>query len=231
MPVARVNDIEMYYEVQGEGSALLLISGLNSDHGLFRLFVPRWAERYRVIVFDNRGVGRSTGKETPFTVESLADDAAALLGALGIERAHVLGISLGGRIAAALALQHPALVRSLILVSAVLQPPPQTWRRRWIGLLLRLPSVRHGTPYAVVVRQFAAGRRFNCMDRLQELRIPVLILHGSKDSSVPRRVVQLMHERIGGSQITAFPGHHLFFLLRAKQFTDAVLQFLDAVDR
>jgi pimeloyl-ACP methyl ester carboxylesterase len=142
MPTVRVKDVGLYYETHGSGPALVLIAGLNSDHTLFRSFIPRLAERYQVIVLDNRGIGQSTGAESAFTIETLAENTAGLLHALGLTRAHVLGVSLGGRIAAALALQDLDLVRSLLLVSTCLEPPPRTWHQRWIGLLLRLPFVR-----------------------------------------------------------------------------------------
>jgi pimeloyl-ACP methyl ester carboxylesterase len=227
----RVADITLYYESHGTGTPLLLIAGLNSDHMLFRSVTARLAERYRVIVFDNRGIGRSTGAGSPFSMETLADDAAGLLQALGIACSHVLGVSLGGRIAAALTLRHPHLVRGLVLVSTTMEPPPHSWHQRWVGFLLRLPFVRHGNPYAVVMRQRAASRAFNCTERLHEIRVPTLILHGRRDRLAPPALVERMHERIAGSRLIAFGGGHLFFLLRGREFLDAVLAFLDAVDR
>ncbi len=231
MPAVQVNDIGVHYEESGSGPPLLLIAGLNSDHSLFRVFIPRLAERYRTIVFDNRGIGQSTGADTPFTVESLADDSAELIRALDIGSAHVLGVSLGGRIAAALTLRHAALVRSLILVSTVPEPPPRTWHQRWVGLALRLPFIRGANAYRVVLRQRAAARRFNCTDRLREIGVPTPILHGRKDALAPYRAVRDMHERIEGSKVRTFPGGHLFFLLRARQFVDAVLEFLRPLDQ
>jgi pimeloyl-ACP methyl ester carboxylesterase len=219
----------MFYETHGAGEALVLIGGLNSDHTLFRAFMPRLAGHYRVIVFDNRGIGQSTGAESAFTMATLADDTAGLLRALGITRAHVLGVSLGGRIAAALALQHGDLVRSLMLVSTCLEPPPRTWHQRWVGLLLRLPWVRRGNSYRVVARQRAATRSFDCTERLHEIRVPTLILLGEKDGLAPRDLARKMHEGIAGSRMITFGGGHLFFLLRAAPFMDAVLAFLGSM--
>ena len=230
MPTVRVNDLTLYYEFRGAGAPLLLIAGLNADHALFRSIVPRLAERFRVIVFDNRGIGQSRAPDTAFTIETLADDTAGLLAALGIARAHVLGVSLGGRIATALCLRHPAQVTSLILVSTSMEPPPQSWHHRWIGLLLRLPPVRKGNSYAVVTRQRRASRTFNWAGRLQEIRVPTLILQGQKDSLVPPHLAESMHKGIAGSTMITFGGGHLFFILRATEFVDEVLRFLESVD-
>jgi pimeloyl-ACP methyl ester carboxylesterase len=227
MPIEHVGEIELYYETYGSGAPLLLIAGLNTDHGLFRTLVPRLATHYRVVVFDNRGIGRSTGADTPFTMETLADDAAGLLHALGIARAHVLGVSLGGRIAAALALRHPALPQSLILVSTTMEPPPPSWHQRWVGLLLRLPMIRHGSPYAVVARQRAASRAFNCTERLAEIRVPTLIMHGRRDALAPADLVRRMQAGIPGAQLATFNGGHLFFLLRAQRFLETLGAFLE----
>jgi len=125
MPIVKVNDIEMYYEIHGQREPVVLISGLNSDHTLYRAILPQLAARYKVFVFDNRGVGRTDKPDIPYSIDMMADDTAELLNTLGITQAHIPGTSMGGRIAVALALRHPRQVKSLILVlfGFVLTPP------------------------------------------------------------------------------------------------------------
>lgn len=229
MPTVKVNDIDMYYEIHGAGEPLVLIAGLNSDHTLYRSILPHLAASYQVIVFDNRGIGQTSKPDMPYSIEMMADDTAALLDALHITQAHILGTSMGGRIAVALALQHPGHVKSLILVSTVMtmKGVPRTLWRRLIPLMLRIPAIRGPHPYYVVVRQLAASRAFDCMDRLDEIQVPTLILHGKSDISVPYRLVDAMHRGIKDSETITFNGGHLFFLMRPQQFLAAIEAFLN----
>ena len=114
MPTVRVGDINMYYEIHGKGEPLLLIMGLGSDLTSWIFQIPEFSKKYRVIAFDNRGVGRSDAPDVPYSTAMMADDTTGLLDALGIERAHILGLSMGGFIAQELALKYPQRVKSLI---------------------------------------------------------------------------------------------------------------------
>jgi pimeloyl-ACP methyl ester carboxylesterase len=115
MPYTDAPGFRMYYEEHGSGFPLLLINGLGSDHLEWLHQVPAFAARFRVLVFDNRGTGRTEVPPGPYTTGQMADDAAAVLEALGIPRAHVLGVSLGGMIAQEVALRHPDRVDGLVL--------------------------------------------------------------------------------------------------------------------
>lgn len=111
-----VGDIEVAYQIFGEGEPLLLIMGYS---GTMDLWAPEMlkelASKYQIIIFDNRGMGKTTASDKEFTIERFADDTRGLLDALGIERAHVLGWSLGTYIAQELTLRYPDRVEKLIL--------------------------------------------------------------------------------------------------------------------
>jgi pimeloyl-ACP methyl ester carboxylesterase len=115
MPYTEAPGFRQYFEEHGSGFPLLLINGLGSDHLEWLHQLPTFSERFRVIVFDNRGTGKSAVPPGPYTTAQMADDAAALLRFLGIGRAHVLGVSLGGMIAQEVALRHPDLVEGVVL--------------------------------------------------------------------------------------------------------------------
>jgi pimeloyl-ACP methyl ester carboxylesterase len=117
MPKTKVNDIEIYYEISGSGSALVLISGLGYPLWQWHKMVPYLAEHFQVITFDNRGVGQTDKPAGPYTAQMLAADTAGLLEVLGIEKAVIMGHSMGGFIAQALALDFPHRVSKLVLCS------------------------------------------------------------------------------------------------------------------
>jgi 3-oxoadipate enol-lactonase len=232
MPIIRVNSIDMYYDIHGEGEVVVLIAGLNSDHTLYRGILPQLAARYKIVVFDNRGVGRSDKPDIPYSIDMMAEDTAGLLNALSIAQAHILGTSMGGRIAAAFALQHPRQVKSLILVSTAVKSMkgvPMTWSRRLVPLMLKIPMIRGPHPYYAAVRQLEASRAYDCMDRLDEIHVPTLILHGKKDKSAPYRLAEEMHSGIKDSKMITFDGGHLFFIVRPQQFIEAIVDFLDSL--
>jgi 3-oxoadipate enol-lactonase len=114
---ATSDGVHLAYEELGEGEPVLFVQGLGYDRNGFGPLPHLLADEFRVVVFDNRGVGDSDAPEGPYSVTQLATDAVAVLDAAGIETAHVLGVSLGGFIAQELALAHPDRVDKLVLVS------------------------------------------------------------------------------------------------------------------
>ena len=133
MPTVRSDDADIAYEVTGDGDPLLLIMGFAADSRMWMLQAPAFAQSHRVITFDNRGSGGSSKPPAPYSMEQMADDARAVLDAEGIERAHVVGISMGGAIAQHLALSEPSRVRSLVLAATWCAPNAYTQRLSDLG--------------------------------------------------------------------------------------------------
>ncbi len=115
MPFAENDGVKIWWDALGEGEPVLLIQGLGYTSEMWHRVAPALAREFRVIVFDNRGVGRSDVPHGPYSVPMMAGDAAAVLDAAGVEHAHVYGTSMGGSIAQQLAIQSPERVRSLVL--------------------------------------------------------------------------------------------------------------------
>jgi len=120
MPTAKLDDFELYYEVHGEGTPLVMINGYSLNLDEWDQVVSRvetLSKHHMVIPLDNRGTGRSSKPEGTYSIQTMADDVARFLDHLEIEKAHVLGVSMGGMIAQELALRHPDKVDALVLVS------------------------------------------------------------------------------------------------------------------
>lgn len=115
MPYVERAGTSIWWQARGNGPPLLLIQGLGYPSDAWWRLLPALRQRYRTIVVDNRGVGRSDVPDEPFSLEDMADDAAAVVHAAGEEAVHVLGASMGGVVAQEVALRHPELVRSLVL--------------------------------------------------------------------------------------------------------------------
>ncbi len=117
MPKVKVNDIEMYYEIHGEGEPLVLIEGLGYSTWMWYKQVNELSKHFKVIIFDNRGVGETDKPDVEYSIEMFADDLADLLSKLDIKRAHILGVSMGGFVAQEFAIKYPCMVDKLILCS------------------------------------------------------------------------------------------------------------------
>jgi 3-oxoadipate enol-lactonase len=232
MPTVTVNDITMYYESHGTGFPLVLIGGLGADLSLLTPLTTGLAERRRVLVFDNRGAGRTDQPDRPYSIEQMARDTVGLLDALSIERADLLGISMGGRIALELTLTHPSRVRRLVLVStsaASRGKVHMSLPMRLMWLLQWLPVMRGKHPQAGHAhrRQREAALRYNATARLAQIEAPTLILHGRRDRSLPLPMAEQLHLGIAGSQLRVFRGGHMFCLLTERPaFLARVDEFL-----
>jgi pimeloyl-ACP methyl ester carboxylesterase len=232
MPTLPVNDIHMYYEIHGQGEPLVLISGLSGDISQIRPLITWFAQTHQVLAFDNRGAGRTDKPDAPYSIEMMAADTVGLMYALHITPAHVLGISMGGRIALQLTLEHPELVRKLVLVSTAARTVQSLFRRRRLRLLDAVFSANmfqraYPQPHYAFLRQLEASSNYNCVQRLTEIHAPTLILHGRRDRSAPYTLAEEMHAGIQGSQLLPFRGGHLFFLIGERQpFLTATTTFL-----
>lgn len=174
MPRQRVGDIEIYYEIHGGGPrTLVMIRGLGSNLTAWYEQTPEFARRFRVLVFDNRGAGRTDKPDAPYSIAQMAQDTAGLMDALGIERAAMLGISMGGMIAQEFALAHQDRLSCLILgcthfggKEAISAPPP-------------------------VIEALVAGERANPEQRKLQIRSSF-----TEDAIANRREIIERHEKV-----------------------------------
>jgi pimeloyl-ACP methyl ester carboxylesterase len=150
MPKAQAGNVGLYYEERGEGEPLVLVPGFGTGLWIWYRQAPELARRFRVITFDPRGVARSDKPDVPLTMRGYADDVAALLDALGVESAHVLGASFGGFVAQEFALAYPERTRGLVLCCTSFGGP------------------RHRPPSAETLRAIASTKGLNTEERVRE---------------------------------------------------------------
>jgi 3-oxoadipate enol-lactonase len=228
----RVGDIDMYYEVHGTGDPVVLIGGLGNDISEWEWLIQWCARTHKVLAFDNRGAGRTDKPDAPYSIEMMAGDTDALMDALAISNATVLGVSMGGRIALELTLAHPERVARLILVSTSAAASPDTGLTRMemlsvLGSLLfrgKYPQPRHAQS-----RQRQASRAYDCADHLHQIQVPTTIMHGRNDKIFPLRRAEELRRGIANSRLVTFRGGHGFFMFKERRwFLDSVSAALDA---
>nr|MDO8081330.1 alpha/beta hydrolase [Candidatus Freyarchaeota archaeon] len=243
MPIVKIDDFEMYYETHGEENEipLVLIMGLGADARLWILQIPEFSKNYKVIAFDNRDAGRTSKTDINYTVDTMAEDTYNLLKKLGVEKAHVLGFSMGGMIAQSFALKYPEKVRSLILCSTTpLGPKGLGVIKMWNELietitgLAKNPIVEQLSKYFYIqlpkefFRQCEAVEKFDVMGRLKEIKAPTLVLTGDRDTVVPIWSAKEMASKIPDAEFKVLWGSgHAIFLEKWWTFNKAVLEFLE----
>ncbi len=117
MPVAKVGEINLSYKVSGEGHPLILINGFGGTKNALFAVARAFAKHHRVVTFDNRGSGGSDKPTSPYGINTMAGDTIRLMDFLGIEKAHLIGLSMGGMIAQEMAIDHSHRVDKLVLCS------------------------------------------------------------------------------------------------------------------
>ena len=231
MATAQINGIELYYEVHGEGPPLLLIPGLGASVRMFSGVLGALAETRRVVTFDPRGGGRSGKPDVPYSIGGMADDAAGLLDLLRIEKTTVVGYSMGGRIALSLALDHADLVDRLVLAATSAHTPPGApfgWRWFVMEVLTRipLPKAVDPQPRFAFDRQRQASRLFDCRDRLAQITVPTLVLHGNHDHITSPSLAKELGDGIPNGRVVIVPGGHMALVTtQRRRFVEELLAF------
>ena len=158
MPKAKVNGVSIAYQVHGEGEPLVLAHGYTASKEMWDGQIGAFSQRYRVVVYDVRGHGQSEAPpvdDPSYTLDTLVEDQRALLGHLGIERALVGGLSLGGMIAMRFALAYPAMVRALLLCDT---SPGMGTAGQWSANRLVMEGIVRSQGVGAVMRGLYAAR-------------------------------------------------------------------------
>jgi pimeloyl-ACP methyl ester carboxylesterase len=256
MPFARSADgTRLYYESQGAGPALLLLAGQCCDHREWERVAQDFASDFQVISWDYRGTGQSDKPAAPaYSTRGFAADAVAVLDAAAIERAHVYGVSMGGRVAQWFAIDHAHRLGALVLgattpgnahglrrpasvdralrstdVAALLET---SFSPAWIAAnpaLAQKIAALWSAPLPAHARRlhYQASEGHDAWDALPGITSPVLVIHGSDDEVNLPANAQLLAQRIPGAELCLLPGarHGYFEEMREASFS-VVREFL-----
>jgi len=245
--------MKIAWERHGAGPPLLLIQGLGYARWGWEPVVEPLARSFDVILFDNRGIGESDAPAGPYTAAQMAGDAIQVLDEAGVERAHVLGTSLGGMIAQELALTYPERVDRLVLVCTTPGGPESfPMPEPTVELMQARATLREFTENALApdprpelvdrilvhrertaqgfeqwVAQAAAGATFNAHQRLGSLGMPTLVQTGDGDLVVDPRNSDLLVAAIPDARVSVFAGSgHVFMWQEPERFVAELEAFL-----
>jgi len=255
---AAVDDVEIAYKAFGDGEPLVMIMGMWGTMGLWPpAVIEALSSRYRVIAFDNRGMGLSTSSDKAYSAELFAADTAGLIRALGFDSAHVFGWSLGAVIALETALLFPDRVRKLVVyagwsggpddappaaeIDALIESPdttaeeltasmfPAAWLAEHPDVYEYVPKVSNPAPGENLARQAAADEEWpGAFDRLPNITQPTLVISGTEDLDSPVKNSYVLAERIPNAWLVAIGGAgHGLMYQYPKSFADIVVTFLD----
>lgn len=159
MGFVRVNDVRLFYQDLGDrdAPAIVLIMGWGGDHTAWAFQLQPFSKEHRVITLDNRGAGQSEQPDIPYTVSGMADDTVGLMDALGIEKAHLCGASMGGMIAQEIALRHPERALTLGLHGSLARP--DGWGALVVESLLRARERGNREEFARALLPWLLSRR------------------------------------------------------------------------
>jgi 3-oxoadipate enol-lactonase/4-carboxymuconolactone decarboxylase len=259
MPTISANRVELFYELSGpEGAPVIAFSNsLGTTLAMWDAQVSALSGSFRCLRYDTRGHGRSEVTAPGFSVDDLAEDLNGLLDALGIERAHVVGLSLGGMTGQALAVLHPEKVASLVAVATAAYLPPQSlWQERadivrMKGMAAVADNVikRWFTPteqaspgaaatLRILVEDIDPNGYANCcvaignMDlrsRIRAIKAPTLVVSGAQDPATPIAMGQEIASLVPGAVFAVIPdAAHLIAVERPEALTAQITRFLGA---
>ncbi|GAA2483202.1 alpha/beta fold hydrolase [Streptomyces longisporus] len=255
MPQLEVDGAALTYDDEGprdgDGVPLVFIHGWTADRHRWDHQMAHFAEKRRVIRLDLRGHGDSSGAGVP-TVAELADDVLALLDHLDVERAVLVGHSMGGMIAQTITLDHPERVERLVLVGSIARMTYSRGRGLLMAASTLVPyklfvatniqrafapgypreevrahiKASAATPREVVMTLYGAMRAFDVLDRVGEIRVPTLLIHGYYDIQLPVRQMLRMAKAYPDAEVRIIDAGHELPLEKPAELTTALERFL-----
>ncbi len=260
--IVKVNGVDIAYRFDGpkDGPVLLVANSLMANSTMWDGNIPALADRYRVLRYDKRGHGGSGLSAGPYTIAQLADDAIGLLDALGIQKVHFMGLSIGGMIGQQLGARFPERILSLSLCNTASEMPPRSlWEERFeiarsqgiAGLVdgtikrwFTAPFIERAPQEIEKVRQMILGTNVDgyigCGSAVRDMaqstillkiKAPTLVLSGRDDPACTVDQGTVLHRLIDRSKMVILEeAAHLSNIEQPEAFNKTVRQFIDSID-
>jgi 3-oxoadipate enol-lactonase len=253
MEKIKINDIELAYTRRGQGNPLVLLHGYPLDHHLWDDVAPLLEDTFDLILPDLRGFGESTTVDSPFTMDDYASDIAGLLDQLGVQKAAIVGHSMGGYVALAFAKLYPERVSGLGLVSSqVLPDPPDRKEGRYksaadvsekgIGGVVEVMAPKFASderlqafaretmerqqPAAFIGALKAMAERMDSTPLLSSFKFPIVIIHGEADALIPIDRAREVKNAVLQAHLVELNGAGHMPMMEAKEETARALKHL-----
>jgi len=249
------NGIEIAYRLDGPADApvVMLSNSLATNYSMWEMQLPALTESYRVLRYDQRGHGGTQATEPPYSFDMLRQDAVALIGALGLDKVHFCGLSMGGMIGQQLGAKNPEVLHSLILCDTASQlGVPGMWEerinmardggmaslvdptlQRWFTEGFRAKNAAALEPVAEMIKTTPVDGFVGCAmaidamdhgDLLSEIKTPTLVLVGADDPATTVEHSKIIHDAVAGSEMVVLDdAAHLSNIEQPEAFNVAVL--------
>ena len=231
--ILKNGDIQIFYTIEGRGTPLVFIEGLGYSMWMWE-FQRSLSMKYKLIFYDNRGVGNSSKPESNYTMDDFQSDLLSLVKSLKLEKFFLLGVSMGGMIAQQFALDHPEMIEGLILSSTnygiksklpstkvleILSKPPdgQDMLERMKPAFSEKTVVKNRKLVEIIlqrrsmdsgkimqIQQSMALRNFDSLDKLNRISCPTLVISGIDDNIVPVENSEMLHSKLSNSKFIKF---------------------------
>ena len=247
----KVDDIELYYEVQGEGEPIIFSHGWMGESSVWNSQIEFFSKKYKVIAYDHRGHGKSDKPKANYSVGTLSNDLYSLIQGLDLKKVTLVGHAMGGMTALTFALNHPDKVSKLVLVGTTAKQSLSMRLSLWIMMhIFSYESfiqigINHNfsqpteqirkeafnraikTPKSVAYECLKESKNYDIRDRVSEIKIPTLIIIGENDKSTPIEMSQYLNREIEGSKLKIIPqSKHIVMIDKPKELNEIIEEFI-----
>lgn len=249
---AKANEVEIYYEEYGKGDSIIFLHGWMEDHSMWYPQMVYFSRRHRVILYDQRGHGRSDKPQQNYSIQAMSDDLYAFTEKLNIKRFTLVGHSMGGSVAINFALDHPEKLSKMVLVGTGANSTLSLRIMLWI-LLHALPykifadgsvdfkyynpSAQNKkdavdralrTPKSIAYECYKEIMKCDFRDRVSNIKVPTLIICGDEDTASPLKKSQFLNKKIKNSKLEIIPNSkHMPMLDNPERMNKILTDFFD----